>query len=464
MKVTLIQPCIGRRAGQKDYIGTWQMEPLTIAVLAGLTPADIELKLYDDRLEKIDYDDPTDLVAITVETYTAKRGYQIASRYREKGIPVVIGGFHATLCPEEVSQYAEAVIVGECETLWHQVLEDASVDGLQPYYYAVKRPGLRFQIPDRTLFQRKKYLPVTLLEAGRGCPLSCEFCAVCTAFRGSRTTRLHDGVIEELRRMGKKKLLFFVDDNFSANLAEAKQLLRKLIPLRIRWVSQMSLDAAYDEEFLDLLAKSGCQGVLIGFESLNDDNLMQMNKGVNLKEDGFDKALANLRRHSIRLYATFVFGYDGDTIDCFKATVAFAQEHRFYIAAFNHLTPFPGTPLYSRLENEGRLRYERWWLDGNYTYNDIPFQPRGMSPLQLQQGCIDARKSFFSIPGIWNRSLDRVNRNDFAMWLQFFGINWSIKKEISERNNFPLGDQGETQPLIRVRQDVLAFSPENFTK
>ena len=183
----------------------------------------------------------------------------------------------------------------------------------------------------------------------------------------------------------KRKLFFFVDDNITSNLAQAREFFRALIPLKIRWVSQSSINAAHDEEFLELLVRSGCQGVLIGFESLNPANLKDMNKAFNTMRGGFEKALANLRKHRVRVYGTFIFGYDRDTPESFAETVAFAREHSFYIAAFNHLTPFPGTPLYKRLQDEGRLLYENWWLDERYSYNRIPFQPRGMTPELLQQ-------------------------------------------------------------------------------
>jgi len=459
MKVTLIQPCIGRRIGQGNYIGSWQMEPLTIATLAGLTPKEVELNFFDDRIEPIHYDQPTDLVAISIETYTAKRAYQIAGHFRRRGVPVVMGGFHATLCPEEVSRYAEAVLIGEAEELWPKLLADFSEQRLQAYYFSAARPSPGAHFPDRTIFQDKKYLPIRLVEAGRGCSFSCEFCAVSKVFHGSRISRSPDTVVRELQQLGNKRLFFFVDDNIAANMEEAKDFLRALVPLKIRWVSQMSLDAAYDTEFLELLVKSGCQGVLIGFESLQRENLLQMNKGVNLTEGDFLAALANLRRYAIRLYATFVFGYDADTIKSFEETMSFALEQRFFITAFNHLTPFPGTPLYSRLDREQRLLYREWWLDKRYSYNRIPFRPLHMSPERLQQECLEARRLFYSMNSIWRRSFDKVNRQDLKMWLQFFGINWMIKKEISARDYYPLGDEGDREEILYARHEPLEFSP-----
>ena len=452
MRLTLIHPCIGHRVGQK-YIRTWQMEPLPPAVIAGLTPRDVNIKFYDDRMETIPFDEPTDLVALSVETYTAKRAYQIASEYRRRGVPVVMGGFHATLCPEEVSQYAEAVVIGEAEGLWAQVLADAARGALQPYYRSAMRPSLANLRPDRSIFRGKNYLPARLVEAGRGCHFHCDFCAVQTVFNHSQTRRPPEDILAELEELRDKPMVFFVDDNITSNMDQAKEFFRRLIPLKIRWVSQASINAAHDEEFLQLLVASGCQAVLIGFESLNPANLKKMNKGFNMMKGGFEKALANLRRYKIRLYITFMFGYDEDTEASFSETVQFALDHKFYIAAFNHLTPFPGTPLYDRFEREGRLLYPKWWLDDRYSYNKIPFQPAHMTPERLQRGCLEARETFYSVANIWQRGLDPVNRADVRTWIPYYYvINYWLRREVKERDHYPLGDEAWSGQIIKVRE------------
>lgn len=449
MRVTIVHPCIGRRAGDKGYVRTWQMEPLPAATLAGLTPADVEVRFYDDRMETIPYEEKTDLVAMSVETYTAKRAYQIASEYRKRGVPVVMGGFHPSLCPDEVSRYAEAVVTGEAEELWPRVLDDARHGTLQKFYRSESRPSLRGLKPDRSIFRGKRYLPIGLVEAGRGCHFKCDFCAVQTVFSQSQTRRPPDEILSELSRLKReKKLFFFVDDNITSNLAQAKAFFRELIPLGIRWVGQSSINAAHDEEFLELLTLSGCQGVLIGFESLNPKNLAAMNKTFNTARGGFTQALRNLRKHRIRVYGTFVFGYDGDTTESFAETVDFAEEHAFYIAAFNHLTPFPGTPLYRRLAEEGRLLYDAWWLDDRYRYNRIPFTPTGMSGEELQKGCLGARRRFYSWGSIARRGMDWVNRGNGFMWRNFYLINSMHRGDVSLRDHYPLGDEAWQGTLL----------------
>lgn len=449
MKLTIIHPCIGRRRGERDYVRTWQMEPLPAATLAGLTPKDVETRFYDDRMEVIPFDEPADLVAMSVETYTARRAYQIASEYRRRGVPVVMGGFHPSLCPDEVAQHAEAVVTGEAEELWPRVLDDARHGRLEKFYRSTGRTDLTGLRPDRSIFRGKRYLPIGLVEAGRGCHFRCDFCAVQTVFKQSQTRRPPDQIIAELAALKRtKKLFFFVDDNITSNLAQAKEFFRALIPLGIRWVGQSSINAAHDEEFLELLVKSGCQGVLIGFESLNPRNLAAMNKTFNTARGGFTKALANLRKHRVRVYGTFVFGYDGDTPESFAETVDFAEEHAFYIAAFNHLTPFPGTPLYARLAQEKRLLYDAWWLDERYSYNKIPFTPHGMSGEDLQRGCLGARRRFYSWKSILRRGLDAVNRANGFMWRNFFLINAMHRGDVSLRDSYPLGDESWQGQLL----------------
>jgi radical SAM superfamily enzyme YgiQ (UPF0313 family) len=450
MRLTLVHPAVGRRPGV-DYMRTWQMEPLPIAVLAALTPKDVSIAFYDDRMETIDFDRPTDLVAIPVETYTAKRAYQIASEFRRRGVPVVMGGFHATLMTDEVKDYAEAVVVGEAEELWPHVIEDARTGRLKPIYQSNSQPDLGQVRYDRSLFRGRRYLRLGLVETGRGCRFPCDFCAVQTFFQRTARHRPIDAIVSEIASLkNEKKLFFFVDDNFAADLAFARDLAEALAPLGIRWVTQMSINAAHDEAFLAALARAGCSGVLIGFESLDEGVLRAMKKRFNTMRGGFTAALANLRRHGIRVYGTFVFGYDGERADAFDQAAEFAMDHRFYLAAFNHLTPFPGTPLFARLKREGRLLYERWWLDERYGYNGIPFQPKTMAPDDIRQGCLRARRRFYTWQSIVRRAFDPVNRADGFMFRNFFAINGMHHVEVDKRDHFPLGDPAWNGPLLKA--------------
>ena len=448
-RLTIIHPCVGRRVGQRSYVRTWRMEALPAATIAALTPPEVEKRFYDDRLEPIPYDERTDLVAISVETYTARRAYQIASEYRRRGVPVVMGGFHAALCPEEVGQWCESLVIGEAEEIFPRVIDDWRHGRGERVYRAERRPsGLRVR-PDRSIFRGKRYLPIALVEAARGCRFTCDFCAITATFKGTQTRRMPDEVLAEVRSVRRVgRLVFFIDDNIVSDLVGAKELFRALIPERIRWVGQASINVAFDDEALALMKASGCQGILIGIESLDERQLKQMNKGFNLMRGGPPAALANLRRHGLRVYGTFIFGYEHDDAASFDRAVAFARDEGMFIAAFNHLTPFPGTPLYRRLEAEKRLRFPAWWLDADYRYGMVPFMPRSMSPDELEVRCTAARRSFYSWNSILARARQRIHWRDPWMLVNFLAINAMHQADVVGRNRMPLGDAAWVGPLL----------------
>lgn len=449
-RVTLIHPCLGRRAGERHGLRTWEMQPLWAAALAASTPPDVELRLYDDRLEQIPFDEPSDLVALSVETYTARRAYQIASEYRRRGVPVAMGGIHATLCPEEVAEYAESVVIGEAGQTWPRLLDDLRNGRLEKFY----RPGALAPLTGlrygRHVFQGKRYLPIKLIEVGRGCRLACEFCAVQSAFQNTYRQRPIDEVIAEVAAPdspgSRAKLIFFIDDNLACEPDRLKELLRALIPLRVRWVGQAGINATRDPELLDLVVRSGCRCLLIGFESFQPANLLRMNKPINEAHGGVEQAVSELRRFRVPVYGTFLFGCDADTPRDFPRTVEFCVAHGFLLAAFAQLMPFPGTPLYRRLAAEHRLLHESWWLDPSYTYNTVAFQPRHLSPEDLRRECLAARRAFYSWPGMLRRGALAGLRQG-----TFWTVNLLHHAEVGLRDGHPLGDESWTQPLLRAR-------------
>ena len=442
MHLTLIQPSVGRKADGTPYPASWRMEPLGIAALSGLTPRDVQRTFFDDRLDAIDDDVPTDLVAITVETYTARRAYQIADRFRKRGVPVVLGGFHPTACPDEAAAHADAVVIGEAEPVWAGLLEDAAQDRLRPRY-AAERPALAGIAPDRSIFGSRRYGMVSLVETSRGCRFHCEFCSICQ-FYGHRCL---ERPVEEVARevQGLSKPIFFVDDNLGADPRRLRELCQTLLPLKRPWIGQASLHIAEDPALLDLMRRSGCQGVLIGFESLDAETLSSMGKSVNLAARDYPRAIRAFRDHGLSIYATFVFGYDHDTPETFRRVFDFALRQKFFFTAFNHLVPFPGTPLYDRLAAQGRLLSPQWWLEPLGRFGEVVFQPAAMSPGQLADLCESHRRKFYSLSSVARRALDlKANCRTPLKSLVFLGQNLLHQREVVRRQGLPFGFPEET--------------------
>ena len=437
MKITFIMPSIGKKPGDLSYVKTWQMEPLQIAILSALTPSDINREFYDDRLENINYETQTDLVAITVETYTARRSYEIAYQFRKKNVKVVMGGFHATLVPEEVRQYCDILFVGEAEGLWEKLIIDLKNNELKSEYINHSPLSLANIFPDRTIFSGKRYQKLGLIETGRGCTFNCDFCSIQKFYKRTYRYRPLEDVVTELKSL-PYKYYFFVDDNIVANIVHAKKLFTALIPLKIKWFTQGSINMADDPELLDLMKRSGCLGVLIGFESLNDKTLSSMNKGINLKHDR-EKSILKIQAAGIKIYGSFVFGHENDQEKDFDKTFRFVLKHKFFIAAFNHLVPFPGTEMYERFKRNGSLINEKYWLDHNYCFGDVSYRPQNFSAETLSRLCFLYRKKFYSTASIFTRFFNRTNFQHFSHPFFYLLISILSRRDAKKRQGLPMG-------------------------
>lgn len=451
MKLTLIKPNIGRRE-HSLYVDEGRMEPLPLGILAALTPADVEVVLYDDRMEAIPYDEPTDLVAITVETFTARRAYEISAEYRKRGVTTVMGGMHAMLIPEEVQLHCDCVIVGDAEPVWAAMIQDFREGRLQKRYAAVQptcpQEGV---IARRDIFEGKGYLPITLLQFSRGCSHKCSFCASSVYFGAHHYCRPVEEVIREIQSQ-KRKLLFFVDDNIVCNREKAKELFRALIPLKIHWVSQGSMDMLQDKELMELMVRSGCLGLVIGFESISPQNISDMHKYTNRKASDtmYASEIQQLREWGLQTWAAFTVGHDGDTVESIRATCDFAIRNKFTFAAFNILMPYPNTPLYERLAQEGRLLYDgKWWLHEEYRFNYCSIVPKHMTPDELTEISFDCRRRFNSVPSIISRALEiHTNLRTPYRFMTYLIYNPLFRKEVFKKQGLRFGLEaggGESQ-------------------
>jgi len=440
VKVTLIKPNIGRMPDRR-YIDEGRMEPLNLGVIAALTPPHVEVVMYDDRMEDLPFDEATDLVGITVETYNARRAYEISAEYRKRGVPVILGGMHPVLLPEEAALNADSLFLGDAETLWHEVVEDARKRRLKPLYRAPvgrPQPGT---LTRRDIFRGKGYIPLTLVQFSRGCRFNCNFCAVARYFDRQQYYRDIREVIAEIESQ-ERRLVFFVDDNINSYPEMSVKLYRELKALKIRWVSQSTIDMADEPELMDAMLESGCLGHVVGFESVDPRNLKQMRKASNLPRwERYERQLKVMREHGLQTWASFVLGYDYETPASVRDTADFALANKFTFAAFNILMPYPATPMYERLRAEGRLLYDgRWWLHPDYRFNYAAFRPKSCSPEELTEACWDARSRFNSFASLIHRALDfKTNMRNpvrFGTYLQFNPI---FRKEVFKKHGMHFG-------------------------
>lgn len=350
-------------------------KPLGLLVVAGLTPPEWEVVLIDENLQHPDYGclPKPDLVGITAFTSQATRAYEVAGTFRAMGVPVVMGGIHATLCCDEALRYADAVVTGEAESVWRQVLEDARTHALQRVY----RGGISSMAeipPARHDLLRGRYY-FGSLQTTRGCPLNCSFCSVTVFNGGTFRHRPVADVVAELR-MIQEKVILFVDDNLIGtrrdHLAHSKELFRAMIceGLTRPWICQATVNFADDEELLELAARAGCQGVFIGFESPTVEGLIAVHKKFNIGRD-FRQAVRRIQRHGICVVGSFIVGIDTDTPGIGETIARAAREYGIDAANVLILTPLPGTTLYAQMEREGRIRSNDY--PGDWTYYTLTY-------------------------------------------------------------------------------------------
>lgn len=433
MKIAFIRPSIFGHSS-KDA-----MPPLVFAIVKALTPKGFGIVFYDEKIERIPENLDADVVAMSVETFCAKRAYKLAKKYSQEGKKVIMGGLHPTMMTDEALEHCDCITLGEVENVWTQMLEDLENDTLKKRYEAPDVADLSNIKYDYSVFRDKKYNPVGILQFSRGCKYSCEFCSVSAFFKNTVRTKPIETIVQEVKQM-REKFIFFIDDNLFSDEVRAQELFERLIPLKKKWFCQMSIDAAKNKDLLKLMSKAGCTMVVVGFESLDVENLKQMKKNVNIQHNDYETLVKNIHNAGIMIYGTFVIGYDSDTKETALQLAEFAIKHKFAIANFNPLMPMPGTKLYERLEQEGCLTHKKWWLDDDYSYGDAMLKPKGMSELDLMQSCKNAKYMFNQCGNILNRLLNfKANCKSPANALIFLASNLISRAEIHTKQGKKLG-------------------------
>lgn len=378
---------------------------LAIPVLVSLTPPGHEIRVFDENIEDIDYDWDADLAGISVRTMFANRAYTISENFRRRGVKTVLGGIHPSMCTDEALRYSDAVLKGEAEKVWPVLLRDAGQGRLKRIYSAAGTADLTaFPVPGRSSLSKDRYF-ADIVQTTKGCPFKCEFCSV-YAYDGQKIrNKTVAQVIKEIEEIAgtssgyKKKSIFFADDNIIANRRFARELFSALKKYNLNWSCQASINIARDEELLGLMKESGCGAILIGFESVSGNNLSRMDKGVNQRHD-YAEAISRIQSHGILVHSSFILGYDFDTQSSFEELIGFIDRTRLLMPLINILTPFPGTRLFRRLEEEGRIIHRDW---SRYDAKNVVFTPSLMTPEDLLNGYKRVIRAVYSFDSIYKK-------------------------------------------------------------
>jgi radical SAM superfamily enzyme YgiQ (UPF0313 family) len=372
-------------------------------VLAALTPQEHSITIEDENANPLHLDDCPDLVGITVNVDTSKRAYQIAEHYRQKRVPVILGGIHVSANPEEALQYADSVCIGEAENVWADILADVSMGKLKSKYHAHKMadPG-KIPIPRWSLIPSRKYLYTNIVVASRGCPFKCEFCYnSCEYVHHKYRNRPIANVLEEIILL-KTKHVMFIDDNLIGDIAWTRAFLDEIKPLGLKWNAAVSANIINHMDLLDKMQESGCQSLFIGFESINEQSIQSVQKYQH-KRENYERLIHELHKRGIMVNASLVFGFDYDSPQVFENTLNWLVRNKVETMTAHILTPYPGTVLYKRFLAEGRI------IDfdlSHYNTSNVVFTPKQMSPEELLKGYLWIYQEFYSFKSIIKRIPD----------------------------------------------------------
>jgi len=447
MKIKLIAP----HEQREDTISSpFKLRRVNLPLLAALTPPGHTITIVEEAFAPDDINQDVDLVGITVLTELVRRAYHIGDTYRQKGVKVVMGGIHPTVLPDEALEHADSVVVGEAEGVWPRLVSDAASGQMQRLYRAGEMTDLQgLPNPRRDLFpatKGKDYFPIPIgVETSRGCPYDCEFCCIGQTLGQQYRVRPVQEVIAEIESIDSPHL-FFVDDALGLNRNSAKKLFTEMIPLRRRWLAQGTVSLAEDLELLRLMERSGCLGLLIGFESVQKGTQNEVNKIKNLRID-FYEAMHRFHGEGFGILGSFVFGFDYENKDVFEQTLEFIMRSRMDVVQLRILTPYPGTWLYKRLLSEGRLFVHDWWLRG-YPPDTILFQPKGMTAEELIRGYARLNRQAYSFGAMMKRFLGMSPWKRTLLGCQaYVGVNLSTRNRYLKGLRNPQPFVGASNPI-----------------
>jgi radical SAM superfamily enzyme YgiQ (UPF0313 family) len=462
MKVALISPSVGGTIAdgglasvernnwlvnrlKKHLFGfgeTSFIPPMALLSLAAVTPSNVSLTIIDERLQTIDYDMDVDLVGLSIITITACRAYEIAARFRQRGIPVVFGGIHATVLPEECLRHGDAVVIGEGEHVWPQLLSDARDGQLKPSYQSQKAVCIDSLPPPpfHLLSSPERYVTTKVVRASRGCPYGCTFCTTGTSIgRAYRKRPVNDIIGEIESRPGK--YLFFLDDNLGVDRRWAMELFRALRPLNVKWYGAVSLNALADPAFIREAARAGCIYLGIGFESINEKTLKAMNKRKTNDPRSYRRIIRNIHRQGISIVGYFLMGYDTETAEDYRRLGDFLISTGIEIPSISALTPYPGSAICRHLEKEGRLLHRRW--DHYYArWWDLAFQPLQMTQAAVYDNYLKLIDRLFSVRAILRRCWPHLLRLNLMTLIHVIQHGFYQKRILAEERSLRGGTTG----------------------
>ncbi|MCU0848490.1 MAG: B12-binding domain-containing radical SAM protein [Spirochaetes bacterium] len=399
MRIKLIQPRLNLRPVDSE-LKRLMAPPLGLLTLSVATPDGNPVEIEDENVRPIDFGDLPGLAGITATVENSVRAYEISREYRRRGVATVLGGIHPSLVPEEALLNADSVCVGDGAAVWGEIVADAASGRLKKIYS--RRPSSRSYeapVPSRDLIDRTRYLYTNIMTATRGCPHACEFCYN-SGMHGARVHRKRtlEEIRKEIESLGTGHVMF-VDDNLAGDPGWCRGLMPLLREMNVRWNAAVSADIGDHPDLLDLMAGSGCMSLFIGFETVNQDSLDSVGKRQN-RVSKYAATVRDLHSRGIMVNASIVFGFDCDGKGVFDDTVGWLVENRASSMTAHILTPYPGTRLFKRLEEQGRILTRDW---SRYNTADVVYRPAGMSPEELMEGYLRSYGEFYSFKNIMKR-------------------------------------------------------------